>query len=414
MRLPSPLATGLAALSIAVFGAFASADSPDISYTVQRVSERVIVINCMNVNVIAIAARSGMVIVDTNRSPAVMQRLRQVIEAEFGRRDFAYVVNTHGDPDHCSGNAAFPSIPLVAHEDYAAYVTHSRASTLLSRWRRTTRLEEARNRYRTLNPGSEEAKGLLAEISTLELMDSGFPDGQAPQAPAVAFRDSLNLNLGDLTLELRFCGDAHTNHDIVVYVPEERLLLVGDLICSPQSPCFSIDAMADVPRLVGELNGLLRRRSGLETVVPGHGKTLSGDELHGWCQAIAERYETVDRSMSAAWVLSQAIERDGIQAALQRCPPPGRDDQTRLDWSESEFNKLGIRLIRRGLIDEAASVLQLGIAALPESALLHDCLGDAYVEKDDLDAAKGAYQRSLTLLREDRYAKDMLRGLSGP
>jgi len=77
----------------------------------------VIVLDCLSVNVTAIASDSGIVVIDTNRSYGVMQRLRRVIEEEFGRKDFIYVVNTHGDPDHSSGNQVFPSVPLVAHQD---------------------------------------------------------------------------------------------------------------------------------------------------------------------------------------------------------------------------------------------------------------------------------------------------------
>jgi len=67
--------------------------------------------------------------------------------------------------------------------------------------------------------GSQEAEELQARISSLEWMSADPYEGQAPRMPTVTFRDSLELDLGDLTLELRFCGEAHTNHDIIVYVP---------------------------------------------------------------------------------------------------------------------------------------------------------------------------------------------------
>lgn len=406
------LVPGFLALALAAFGEPGAPEAPEFSCTVVRLSSRVIVLDCLSVNVTAIASDSGIVVIDTNRSFGVMQRLRRVIEEEFGRKDFIYVVNTHGDPDHSSGNQVFPSVPLVAHQGYAAYILHAKASTLLQRWTRESRLEDARNRYEMLDPGSQEAGELRARISSLEWMRADPYEGQAARMPAVTFRDSLELDLGDLTLELRFCGEAHTNHDIIVYVPEERLLLTGDLICSPQSPCFSINAMADVPRLVRELEGLLRREAGLEFVVPGHRKVLTRADLSSFCRSLAERYGEVKTENSAARILSQTIEREGIQAALKRCPPPDPDVAGMLDWSEEELGTLGVRLMRKGMAADAVSVLRLAVRVLPNSALLYDCLGDASLENDDREAAVAAYGRSLALMPSNRHAEVMLKILS--
>jgi cyclase len=405
------IALGLLALAPTAFGESGAMDVPEPPYTVTRLSRRVIVLDCLNVNVTAIAADSGVVVIDTNRSPGVMRRLRRAIEEEFGRQDFIYLVNTHGDPDHSSGNQVFPSVPLIAHQAYGAFVLHGRASRLRGRWTQRSLLDEARTRYETIDPKSEEAEGLRAKISALETRIAEMNDEPAPKMPAVTFKDSLHVDLGDLTLELRFCGAAHTNHDIIIYVPEEKVLLTGDLICAPQSPCFAINAMADVPRLVREMEGLLRRESGLETVVPGHGKIMNRADLSSFCRTVSEQYGQLRIENSAARVLGQAIEREGIQAALERCPPPTQGNPGKLDWSEGEFGTLGTRLMRRGMVEEAVRVLRLAVGALPESAFLYGCLGDACVENNDREAALAAYEKSLALAPESRYAAEMLKVL---
>jgi glyoxylase-like metal-dependent hydrolase (beta-lactamase superfamily II) len=355
------------------------------TYAVTRLSSRVIVLDCLNVNVTAIASDSGIVVIDTNRSPAAMRTLRGVIETEFRRKDFTYLINTHGDPDHSSGNSVFPGVPLIAQENYAAYVAHSKASTLRNEWARKSR-PEAGSALRTT---------------------------EAARIPAVTFRDSLRLDLGDLTLELYFCGAAHTNHDIVVYVPEEKLLLAGDLICSRESPCFAVNAMADVPRLTRELEGLLRRQEGLLTIVPGHGKILTRDDLSSFCRALSERYREVKADRSAARLLSQAIDREGIRAALDRYPPPVPGHPGTLDWSEDEFGTLGVRLMRRGMVDEALRVLELAVRVFPQSSILYAYLGDACVENGDRKSAVAAYKKSLALAPDFKRVAEMLKALGG-
>jgi glyoxylase-like metal-dependent hydrolase (beta-lactamase superfamily II) len=413
MKAPMAFALVPLVFALAASGGPGAPDVPEISHTVTRLSNRVIVLDCLNVNVTAIATDSGIVVIDTNRSPAAMRHLRGVIEAEFGRRDFIYVINTHGDPDHSFGNTVFSTVPLIAHQDYAAFILHAKAPTLRNDWARRSRLEDARARYEVLDPEGKEAEELRTRISALELMNSDLNIGGTAKMPAVTFRDSLHLDLGNLTLDLRFCGETHTNHDIVVYVPEERLLLAGDLICSPRSPCFAINAMADVPRLVREMEGLLRREEGLETIVPGHGKTLTRTELSNFCRSIMERFGEVRTENSAARILSQIIEREGIQAALKRCPPPVPDGKGTTDWSAEEFSTLGQRLMRKGMVRESVLVLQLAARALPGSAFLCSCLGDACLERGDRDAAEAAYRKSLVLAPENRYAAEMLEALRG-
>jgi glyoxylase-like metal-dependent hydrolase (beta-lactamase superfamily II) len=371
----------------------------------------VIVLECLDVRVSAIASRSGIVVIDTDRVPAVMERLRGAIERELGRRDFLYVVNTHGDPDHASGNAALPSARLIAHRNFMPFVLHAKAARLHARWAAQSRLEDARSRYAKLDPTSDEAVDLRGRIATLEVFGEGSSGESISRIPDIVFDDSLTLDLGDLTLEMRFCGEAHTNHDIVVYVPEERLLFTGDLICSPESPCFPVNAMCDAPRLVRELEGLLHREAGLETVVPGHGEVLARDDLETFCRVLSERYAKVVPENSAAWILGRTMEREGLGPALERVPlpPPGASGTPY--WSEEELAALGGRLVRKGRADDAVRVLRLSLRALPESALLTGTLGDALLERDNRDAATAAYARCLALMPEHRRAAEMLKAI---
>jgi cyclase len=405
---PLTFISGLLAFALAALGGATASSAPEAPCTVSRLSSRVIVLDCLNVNVTAISTDSGIVVIDTNRNPCVMQRLRTVIEKEFGRQEFVYLVNTHGDPDHASGNQAFPSVPLIAHQDYGAFLLHGRAARLREDWTRRSRLEDVRSEFGASDRESLEAGEIRGKVSARKSMSEEFCDERAARLPTVTFKDSLQLNLGDLTLELRFCGEAHTNHDIVVYVPEEKLLLVGDLICSPESPCFPIDAMADVPRLVRELAGLLERRTGLETVVPGHGRILARADLSSFYRTISERFGTIRTETSAARIVSQAVETEGILPARDLCPLPAADGPGAVYWSEEEFARLGERLIRRGKGDEALSVLQLAVGALPGSTLLYGSLGDAWLEMDKREEAAAAYERALALAPENRRAAEML------
>jgi len=86
----------------------------------RRISDRVLVVwpgdYAQTTNMIAIASERGIVVVDTESSWSVTERIRDLIAREFGRDDFAYLVNTHGHADHGGGNQVFRDTEIIAHD----------------------------------------------------------------------------------------------------------------------------------------------------------------------------------------------------------------------------------------------------------------------------------------------------------
>jgi len=101
--------------------------APDeVPITVQRLSNHVINLQVGDVapfgdiicnNVVAVASSEGLIIIDTGYYPQSAKSLRKIISHEFGRNDFAWVINTHWHWDHINGNQAFSDIPIMGHEN---------------------------------------------------------------------------------------------------------------------------------------------------------------------------------------------------------------------------------------------------------------------------------------------------------
>jgi glyoxylase-like metal-dependent hydrolase (beta-lactamase superfamily II) len=383
----------------------------DLPITITRLSERVIVLDCLDVNVVAVAADSGVVVIDTSFSPSLMRSLAAVIEHEFGRRDFRYVINTHGHWDHCSGNQVFPQATIVAHEACPEFMRHNRADTFRSRYSLGRRLARTEAGGDQSSLTAAEAGKTAAENRARRMVLSDLQDGYVLAPPTRTFSDRLTLDLGDLTFQLCFAGAAHTNNDILIYVPQEKLLLSGDLFCSATAYCFPVDPLVDVRRLADQIAILLQSAAGIETIVPGHGETLSRADLVQLRESLLQRYVELDGNRSGAALLASISEDQGVDAALDRYRRLLGADSGVFYFKEEEVNRLAHRMWWRGQAVAAINVLELSLSRFPKSPLLYDSLGNVYLERGDTASAVASYRQSLALFPENRSLAEVIGAL---
>ncbi|MGD8395119.1 MAG: MBL fold metallo-hydrolase [Candidatus Eiseniibacteriota bacterium] len=385
---------------------------PELSVQVERISDRLLVLDCMDVNVTAVATASGVVLIDTQRSPSLMSALVPFIEIELGQANVTHIINTHGHPDHASGNQVFPSAVSIAHADCPEFMRHNPADAPGAIEGQERLLDEVRTMLRVATPGSAEAEQLAAEIRGRELLIRDLREQRYVFTPPVeVFDDRRSLEAGGVRFELAFAGRAHTNHDLLVHIPDEHVLLTGDLFCSARSFCFAVTPLADVTRLVAELDRILAADPELEVVIPGHGPPLTRTELVGLRSLLLERYAEFDGRRSAAARLDTLIQEQGLAAALAAMPPGAGEHRPTTYDSESEYCALGRRLVWEGRPDAAIAVLQHALTLFPQSPLVYGALGSAHLENHDRQAAMACYETVLELLPEHRGAADRLRAL---
>jgi cyclase len=115
--------------------------------------------------------------------------------------------------------------------------------------------------------------------------------------PSVTFDKRMTLHVDDLTIELIYVGPAHTTNDVIVWLPERRVLFTGDVIFHGGTPFALMGSIA------GWLEALERLRAlGAERIVPGHGEVCGPDAIDDvgeylvWLQEIARKGFEVDAS----------------------------------------------------------------------------------------------------------------------
>lgn len=153
------------------------------------------------------------------------------------------VAITHAHFDHCFGTAAFLPCPVYA---LPACTTAIAATAAAQR-------AEWVAHYRDTGDDAT-ADALAATVPPL-------PDRTAP----------ADLDLGGRAVHLRHLGQGHTDHDLVVHVPDAAVVFAGDLVEQGAPPSIGPDSVpACWPATLTALLALDPR-----VVVPGHGDPVS-------------------------------------------------------------------------------------------------------------------------------------------
>jgi glyoxylase-like metal-dependent hydrolase (beta-lactamase superfamily II) len=172
---------------------------------------------------------------DRRQGTELAEALRQVTALPWT------VVLTHAHFDHCFGTEAFLPCAVWAHRGCGPALAGT-----ADRQRRVWA-----EHYRSA--GQPEVAARLAEVEPVQ-----------PDHPVDA---RTELDVGGRPVVLAHLGPAHTDHDLVVHVPDASVTFAGDLVEHGAPPDFEDAQPLGWPRA---LDGLLDLAG--DIVVPGHGE----------------------------------------------------------------------------------------------------------------------------------------------
>ncbi|RLB43545.1 MAG: MBL fold metallo-hydrolase [Deltaproteobacteria bacterium] len=213
------------------------------------------------------------------------------------------VVNTHGNGDHCYGNALVADAEIIGTRGCVEDLREAPPSRnqLLMRAAGIIGGLGAGGRVlgRALNAVGIDRVALLADaapLATALFGDFDFTNNDVV-LPTRTFERELSLTVGDKRVELIEVGPAHTLGDAVVWVPKDRTLFTGDILFKDSHPVIW---EGPVSNWVAACERLLDMD--IETVVPGHGPLTDKSALREtlrYLEALTEQARTrYDAGMS--------------------------------------------------------------------------------------------------------------------
>jgi cyclase len=105
----------------------------------------------------------------------------------------------------------------------------------------------------------------------------GWAEGGEPRKivpPSMTFNDTLTYYYGNMPVELIFSGPAHTWGDVMVYLPQQKILFAGDIAFYYVAP-FAHNG--HVTKWIEAVDRI--QRMDVEVIVPGHGPIGGKKEL---------------------------------------------------------------------------------------------------------------------------------------
>lgn len=230
-----------------------------------------------------VVTRTGVVVIDALASPAQAKALLRTIRT-ITPLPVRWLVLTHHHPDHAFGAIVFKRLgaKVIAHPDRRTLASEDGDDAMVSAWTGVLGLREMQ----------------------------GFAFADTPDVPIT---HDTTLVLGGRRFEIEVPGTAHTPGDLVIWLPDVRVLYAGDLLIE--------DGVAMV--VDGSSGGLLAALDRLEALrplsaMPGHGR-IPDDPL-------ALIHHTRCETLSLRAVMRADVQQGvSMSRALASLPPADRD-----------------------------------------------------------------------------------------
>ena len=259
----------------------------------------------VNCNTAIIESDDGVVIVDTHSKPSAARLIVQELPG-LTTKPVRYVVNTHFHWDHWHGNevypAAYPNAEIITNQ----ITREAMATKGLKRIQDHIRQgpgEIAQIKADLTAAGGGERRAQLADDLKQAEAYQAEVKALKPALPTMAFDRTMKLYRRDREIHLLYLGRAHTEGDVFVYLPKEKVVITGDAVIGwtpfmgdgyPEDWAATLDRLAELD---------------FTHMIMGHGEVAGRDWLRTFRGYVHDMVEAVRTEVMLGATLEEAQRR---------------------------------------------------------------------------------------------------------
>ncbi|MFA6127264.1 MAG: MBL fold metallo-hydrolase [Bacteroidales bacterium] len=292
-------------------------DRKDIPIRKEKVTKNIILYKTgetsANPNMVAVKTSKGIVVVDALQYPELAGKVRKMITREFGN-NIAYLVNTHAASDHTGGATAFDDIPIIGHSNIKMEQKREHEMASSSQYQEfLEKMSTPSEKFWTNYPGNPleidesvaNTRNMLSDIknNALKLI-----------VPDTLFDDQYVLNMGNRTLKMYHNIPSYSESDIIIYIPEEKALIIGDIFNKQRLPW--INQNLNLESWEKLFAPYLAEPSEVKYFIGTHGSVMTRDEVRDQFNYLKKLLSEVQRLKKEGKTVEDALK----ELALDKFP----------------------------------------------------------------------------------------------
>lgn len=257
---------------------------PRAALVTEKVADDLYVVIGNGGNVAVLVTNEGVVLVDDKYQEdydAIIAQVKTVTD-----QPVKYVFTTHHHADHSGGNTHFITV--------AEIISHKNART--------------------------------------NILEKKQPNAPANMKPArITFTDEASIVLGGKEVQARYFGRAHTNGDIFIYFPAQRVMHTGDVMAGV-TPLIDYNGGGSIVEWTKTVDAAMAAFD-FDKVIPGHGAVTNRAGLQTY------RDNVVKMRTQIAELIRQGKTKEEVRTALAALYPNNYTNPTSLNnqWALPGF-----------------------------------------------------------------------------
>ncbi len=236
-------------------------------------------------NTVAVNSGEGIVVMDAGALRCLAERSRKIISDEFSDKNISYVINFRSGLDHCFGNHVYSDASIIGHESWQPNM----AGMLKNLKDRRSDPKKLENTIKDLNDNTNKLisgikkdsywKRLIKENLRYENMF--FDELKSPDFNLtfydITFRDRLTIKMNKITLLLISAGAFGEMDDIILHIPELKLLHVGQVFSKNWLP--KITQNMNITKFLDFFNDFFSKNKNIKYVTSSHGDLMTKTDI---------------------------------------------------------------------------------------------------------------------------------------